>query len=87
MITSTILTILKELTDFLLSPFLSQPDVVLPSDLSNAITNVQGFYNTLDPIFPVGTLLIVIGVVLTVELALFAYKAIMWIIRKIPGIS
>lgn len=87
MITSAVLTILKDLLDAVLSPLLSQSDVVLDPHLTSAVSNVQGFINTLDPIFPITTLLACIAIVLAVELAIFAYKAIMWLIKKIPMIS
>lgn len=87
MITSFLLTILFDLILIPLLPLTALDDVVIPPDLANAIQNVQGFISSVDPIFPVATLIIILGIVVLIEVAIFTYKGIMWVIKKIPTIS
>lgn len=87
MITDIFLKSLKALLDFILSPFLLQSDVVLPEGFTQAIHNVQGIYSSVSPVFPLGTLLAIIALVVSVELAILAYKFTTWIIKKVPTIS
>ena len=87
MIVDVILQLLNLFLNFILTPFLNQADVVLSGPLANAIGNAQGLFSTINPLFPVDTLLICIGVIVGIEVAIFAYKSIMWLIKKIPTIS
>lgn len=87
MITSLLLTILNDLVGVVISPFTYLPDASLPDSLTQGYANVQGFISTVNPIFPIDTLLICISFIVGIELAIFAYKAIMWLIKKIPMIS
>jgi len=87
MIIDLILQVLKVFLDFILSPFMSAPDAVLDPNLTSAIANIQGFITSVDPIFPITTLLACLSIILGIELAIFLYKGIMWLIKKIPGIS
>lgn len=87
MITGWILYAFNGLITVLLSPFTVLNDVSLDPGLAHAIGNVQSLYSSLDPIFPVGVLLTILGIVVSVELAILTYKFTMWLIRKVPGIS
>ena len=87
MITSFILTILKDLVDIVSAPLLALPIATLPDSLTQSVANIQGIISTINPIFPLDTILVCISVIVTIELAIFAYKAIMWLIKKIPTIS
>lgn len=87
MITGWILYSLNGLLGVLLSPFSSLPNATIPGGLQTALVNVRGLYTSLDPIFPIATLLVVLSIVVSVELAILTYKFTMWLIRKIPGIS
>lgn len=87
MIVAFFLTIFKDLLDVILSPFYSLQDVTLSPDFVASITNVRGMFATLAPIFPMVALFGVIGIIITIEVAIFGYKGIMWVIKKIPTIS
>lgn len=87
MITTFILTILKDLVDTILIPFRALPDVSVSQDLLNSIVNIQGMISSLSPVFPMVALFAVIGFVVLLETGIFFYKGVMWIIKKIPGIS
>jgi len=44
--------------------------------------------SSIDRFFPVHEMVaLLVGVFIVYEVALFTYKLIMWVIRKIPGIS
>lgn len=87
MITGFLLTILQTIVSAVLTPFQALPDVALDPNLINGIANVQGIMSTIEPIFPLETLLNILGIVVGIEIAIFTYKAIMWLIKKIPTIS
>lgn len=87
MITGFLLTILQTIVSAVLTPFQALPDVALDPNLINGIANVQGIMSTIEPIFPLETLLSILGIVVGIEIAIFTYKAIMWLIKKIPTIS
>jgi len=64
------------------------PDVSLPAGLTASIANASGYASAIDAFFPVHELVaVLIGVFLVYEGAYFAYKLIMWVIKKIPTIN
>lgn len=64
------------------------PDVSLPSGMTNSIATASGYISAIDDFFPVHELIYtLVAVFIVYETAYFAYKLIMWVIRKIPGIS
>lgn len=83
MITAGILYILYSVAWGVTYPLRLFADASLPSFLTNAITNVQPYVSALDNIVPVGTIISVIGFVVTVELAVFSYKGVIWILKTL----
>lgn len=71
----------------LTAPFRLFSNVTLDSGMGQALSSAKDYIASLQPIFPVNTLLIVLGIMVVIEIAIFGYKGIMWIIKKIPGIS
>lgn len=70
------------------APFRLTPVVSLPSGITSSIAHASAYVSSLDTIFPVHeTVYIFLYVFVLYEVALFAYKLINWVIRKIPGIS
>jgi len=68
--------------------FLSILPIASPiTGLDNAITQAGRVLAYVDPVFPVLTLLAVLGAFLGVELAIFLYTIVRWFYRKIPGIT
>lgn len=59
----------------------------LPAQITSAITSASGYLTAINYVLPVATLSAVIGIFVTFETAIFAYKGVMWIIKKIPGVS
>ena len=87
MITTGILNILFALISFILSPLSLLGDVSLPANFATAITNAGGYYNSLNAIIPMDTMIAILSLSLAIEGAYLLYKLIMWIIQKIPTIN
>jgi hypothetical protein len=87
MITTILLAVLYQFLALVLSPLLLLQDVALSPDLTAGVANIVAPLNSIDVIFPVFQLLAIVAVWLTVEGGIFTYKGIMWVIKKIPGLS
>jgi len=57
----------------------------LAQGIIDAIQYFWGVLNSFSYIFPVGTLLAALLIVLAFDLAVMAWHFLQWIIRKIPG--
>jgi hypothetical protein len=66
------------------SPLRLFPDVSFPSSVTNAVTTAGGYLTSLNAVIPIATILTILGIVLVVEGYLFAYKVIMWLIKRLP---
>jgi len=84
MITGIFFNIIYGLVVLITYPIRILPDVSLSPEISNAISNINGFLAGLNVILPISTLLAVLGAVLGIELAIFGYKVVMWIIKRLP---
>lgn len=84
MIVSIILKLVVFLISGLLLPFTFLPDVTLPSGVTTALGDLSTALANISAIFPVSDLLTALGILLGVELAIFGYRVIMWIIKRIP---
>jgi hypothetical protein len=62
-------------------------DVVLTENISSAITTAGQYIAMTDYVLPLATLASVLALFITIEASILAYKLVMWVIRKIPGIS
>lgn len=87
MITSFLFTVFSVIISGLLAPLLLLPDVVLPPSLANALAAMVAFTAQINPLFPLSQLFIALGIVVGIEIAIFSYKVIMWLIKKIPTIN
>jgi hypothetical protein len=87
MITSAILGILFVFLLGVTAPFRLLSDVTLPADIAAAINTAGSGLFIINQVLPVTTILTIFGLFLTVEGFIFVYKLIMWVLRKIPGIS
>ena len=63
------------------------PSVSLDGNIAVAIARAGDYLSGVAYVLPVNTMLAVFGVILTIEGAIFTYKLINWLIRKIPGIN
>jgi len=87
MIITAILTILYFALRALISPLLLLPNASLPPEIGEAISSVGGKLAAIDMIIPVDTILAILGSFIAIEAAIFVYKTIMWVIKKIPTIN
>jgi len=71
---SSILTIFPESSGF-------------PAEVSTAFVYIGGYVGMLDPLVPVATLGTVVGILIGVELLIFAFRAITWMFSKLPIIG
>jgi hypothetical protein len=62
-------------------------DVSLPAGIASALTTAGSYLSAFDFIVPISSILAVFGVILTIETAIILFKALNWIIRKIPTIN
>lgn len=69
------------------SPLRLLPNASLPSGVTSALSTAGGYVSSLDDFVPVLTLFSVFTSILIVEGFILTYKAIMWGIKKIPGIN
>jgi ABC-type uncharacterized transport system permease subunit len=61
--------------------------VQFDGSISDGILTMAGYYSAVDNILPVATILAIIAIELTIEIAYFSYKLIKWGYQKIPTIS
>jgi len=59
----------------------------VPAEWTSAVYSIWGYINEFSFIVPVTTLLWALGIALTFHLSIFAFRAIHWIITKIPFIG
>lgn len=71
----------------LTAPFRLAPVVSLPGTWINAVETASDYIASIEPFFPVTTLIVILFIFLAYELAYFTLKMVNWVIRKIPGVS
>lgn len=67
--------------------FLVLPDVSINSAFGEAVLQASGFLNGINILLPIDTLFDILNAVLAIEIAIFSYKIVMWVIKKIPSIN
>jgi hypothetical protein len=87
MITSAFLSLVYAFLNWALLPLTSLPDVVLPSNLSIAISTANNYLSSLDSFIPVGAVITILSTIVAIEVLILTYKLIMWVIKKIPTIN
>ena len=66
------------------SPIRLLPDVALPASFTSAIVTANGYIASLNGILPVDTIILLLKLFIGIEVAYFAYKFIMWLIKRLP---
>lgn len=87
MISSALLSIWYVFVLVATSPLRLTDDVVISSNFTASLSTASGYFSGLSVVLPLGTILAVFTLVLVVEGFIFGYKLVMWVIKKIPGIS
>ena len=58
-----------------------------PSEITSAFATMGGYIQILDTLLPIGTLASVLAVLIGVELAIFGFKSIRWLVSYIPFVG
>jgi len=87
MITNIILFVILSVVYLILSPLLLLDDATLPAGLTTALQTASTYLANVDIIFPVSTMLTILGLFLAIEAVILIYHIILFVIRKIPGIN
>lgn len=87
MISNFFLNTIYYLIYIILAPIRAFDDVVINSNITGAIGTAGDYLNAIDSVVPINTIIAVFGIFLVIETAVFVYKIVMWIIKKIPTIN
>jgi len=87
MITDFLITIIYNVVAVIVNIFAILPNVTLNGNIASSLTSIAPYYNAIETIFPIGTLISILGVELTFIGLYFTYKIIRWGYTKIPGIN
>jgi hypothetical protein len=87
MIVYWILKIFVYLLSLITAPLLLLPTASLSVDLTGTLTQAGNYLALFDIFLPVGTLLTVFGIIVSIEAGYFSYKVVKWIYNKIPGVT
>lgn len=87
MIFSGILKLIYYTLLLITSPLRLLQNASLPVEVSNSIAAANSYFLPLDFLVPFGTLFKIFFLILTIEAGIFFYKAIMWAVKKIPGLN
>lgn len=69
------------------APIRLLPDVTSTSFGVSQIATISGWVSSAVAILPMTQLFIIIGLMLAIENHVILYRALMWVITKIPGVS
>lgn len=58
-----------------------------PDTVHTALSGLGGYLHILDPIIPTDTLITTVGLLFTLEISIFVFKGIKWLISHIPWIG
>lgn len=59
----------------------------IPAEAHSAAVSVGGYLGVFDPILPIATLLTTITLVYSVEIGIFSFKTIKWVLSHIPWVG
>jgi len=79
-IINTIYAVIFALT----SPLRLFSDVILPTTITNAVANAGGFLSPVDMVLPIDVILDILGIFIYIEIAYLSFKAVMWVIKRLP---
>lgn len=85
MITIGILKVVYAVLWLITTPIRALSPVTLSGSFGSAITSAMGYVSALNGFVPLAVIFTSLGIVLTFEGGVIAYKTIMWIVRRVPG--
>ena len=85
MITSAFLNLIYTIVRGLLTAVaFVLPTASLPADFTDALAQVGSYLRPMNAIVPMDTLLAIVVLMMTVELAIFTFRSVMWVIKRFP---
>jgi len=87
MITNALLLAGYGIVSLLLTPLKVLADVTLDSNIHASILTARTYLANMNIVLPISTILAVFGLILAIETFILLYKAVNWLIRKIPTIN
>ena len=84
MIWTQIINALYSVIQWITTPIRNTADVVLPVNFTDAMHTASSYISPLNSIVPIDTLMSILALFLIIEGAYFAYKLIMWVIKRFP---
>lgn len=87
MITAVILNIFIAFASTIIWALSLFGPATLPPEIAESMVGFAGYYSTLNGVFPVGTVLAIIAVQVSIELAILTYRLFKWGYQKIPTIN
>lgn len=84
MITSAILYVIAGAFRILMVPIRNLSDVSLPENISSSIADAVGKINSLSFALPISTIFAILGLLIGIEVSVFTYKTVMWLIKRLP---
>lgn len=85
MIVNAIIFVAYSLISFIIGLF--PQSTGFPQAAHTAVSSLGGYMGVWSPILPLATLVTVVSLVLSVEVGIFAFKSVKWIISHIPWIG
>lgn len=58
-----------------------------PTEVHDAVVGLGGFIGIWSPIIPISTLATCVGLAFSVEIAIFGFKTVKWLVSHIPWIG
>jgi len=58
-----------------------------PQGAHDAVSGLGGYFGMFAPILPMSTLATCVGLIFSVEIAIFGFKSIKWIVSHIPWVG
>ena len=58
-----------------------------PPDVASAFATMGGYVQMLDTLLPISTLATVLGIIVSVDVAIFGFKTFKWLISHIPAVG
>lgn len=84
MITDAIINAIYAIVYLISSPLRLLNDVVMPVKFTQAMTTVNNYLAGLNVLLPIDTIITLLTISITIEVAYLSYKLVMWIIRRFP---
>lgn len=82
---TAILNLIYNFLSFLISFFPAGSG--FPASFHTATTALGGYLHILDPLVPINTMLTCLTLIFTVEIALFGFRTLKWVLSYIPFIG